>query len=78
MSASLRPAAVVLCALDARHLLADAGAIADLGRDHHTILAGRGVSAALAGQLGAHHADGDPLVTAQALSEHPPAGAAGP
>ncbi len=73
MSAALSPAAVVLCALDARHLTASAQAIAQLGREHHTIIAGRGASAELAGQLDVHHAPGDPLHTARTLAERPPA-----
>jgi methanogenic corrinoid protein MtbC1 len=72
MSASLSPAAVVLCSLAPQSLTAEAGALADLGRDHHTILAGRGVTAALAGGLGAHPGEGDPVTTAQALADHPP------
>ena len=73
MSASLSPAVVVLCALDARHVIDDADAIAELARRQHTILAGRGASAALAERLGVHHAPGDPLATALQLAEHPPA-----
>ncbi len=72
MSAALSPAVVVLCALDARHLTAGAAAIADLGRHHHTIVAGRGASAELAERIGVHHAAGDPLVTAHALAADPP------
>jgi DNA-binding transcriptional MerR regulator/methylmalonyl-CoA mutase cobalamin-binding subunit len=72
MSAALGPAAVVVCALDARHVTAQAPAIAELGRRHHTILAGSAASAELAGQLGVHRAEGDPLVTAQALADRPP------
>lgn len=74
MSASLSPAAVVICSLDPTHVLDDADAIAELGRRHHTILAGGAASAALASaRLGVHHADGDPLGTAQELATHPPA-----
>jgi len=72
MSATLSPAVVVLCALDPQHLAAEAHAITDLGRHHHTILAGSAATARLAEQLGVHHAEGDPLVTAQALAERPP------
>jgi len=72
MSSSLSPAAVVLCALDAQHLTAGAAAITELGREHRTYIAGSGADAALAERLGVHHADGDPLVTAQALAERPP------
>lgn len=72
MSARLRPAVVVLCVLDARHLAAGAEAIADLGRAQHTIVAGSGATPALAQRLGVHHAAGDPLATAQALAERPP------
>jgi len=63
-SASLRPDAVVLCSFDAPSLTADAEALAGLGRRHHTILAGRGVTSDLAERLGVHRAAGDPLVTA--------------
>ncbi|MEA2157225.1 MAG: MerR family transcriptional regulator, light-induced transcriptional regulator [Solirubrobacteraceae bacterium] len=73
VSASLRPAAVVLCSRDPRHLSAGAAAIADLGARHHTILAGDGASAALARRLGVRHAAGDPTTTALALAERPPA-----
>jgi DNA-binding transcriptional MerR regulator/methylmalonyl-CoA mutase cobalamin-binding subunit len=73
MSAALHPAAVVLCALDAQHLMVGAEAIAELGRHHHTIIAGSGASAELAERLGVHHADGDPLATAEALAARPPA-----
>jgi DNA-binding transcriptional MerR regulator len=73
MSASTRPAAVVLCSLAPQSLTAEAAAIAELGRRHHTLLAGRGVSAALAERLGVHLAEGDPVVSAQALAERPPA-----
>ena len=73
VSASLRPDAVVLCALQAQYLIDDADAICDLGRRHHTILAGSGASAGLAQRLGVAHAGGDPLTAAQALAEHPPA-----
>ena len=72
MSASLRPAAVVLCALDPRHLLDDADAIAELGRRHHTILAGCAATAALADRFGVDRADGDPLSAAQELAAQPP------
>ena len=78
MSASLRPAAVVLCALDPRHLLADADVIAALGRRHHTILAGSAATAAMADTLGVHRAGGDPLGSAQQLAAQPPPGAAAP
>jgi DNA-binding transcriptional MerR regulator/methylmalonyl-CoA mutase cobalamin-binding subunit len=71
--ASLSPDVVVLCALQA-HCLTDHGAeIGDLGRRHHTILAGSGASAALAEKIGVAYAAGDPLAEAQALAEHPPA-----
>ena len=72
MSSALSPAAVVLCALAAQHLAGNADAIAELGRHHHTVIAGSGASAALAERLGVHHAEGDPLVTAQTLAERPP------
>ncbi len=72
MSAALNPAVVMLCALDARHLTAGAEAIAALGRQHHTLVAGAGASAELAERLGVHHAAGDPLTTAQALAAQPP------
>ncbi|HEV2774767.1 MAG TPA: MerR family transcriptional regulator [Solirubrobacteraceae bacterium] len=77
MSASLQPAAVVLCTLDAHHIMADADVIAELGRRHHTILAGSGASAALAQELGIQHAAGDPLSAAQELAERPPTGLPG-
>ncbi len=73
MSASLDPAAVVLCSLAPANLTDHAADIAELGRHHHTILAGRGVTPALARRLGVHRADGDPMVTAYALAEQPPA-----
>ena len=72
MSASLSPAAVVVCSLDPRGLTQDADAIAALGRRHHTILAGSGVTEALAQRLGVQHAAGDLLSTATALAEQPP------
>jgi DNA-binding transcriptional MerR regulator/methylmalonyl-CoA mutase cobalamin-binding subunit len=77
MSAAMSPLVVVLCALDPRHLIDDADAVAELGRRHHTILAGRGVPAALAQRLGVHHTEEDPLVAAQALAERPPQRASG-
>lgn len=67
VSASLGPAAVVLCALDATPLTDNASAIRGLGRRHHTILAGAGASAALARRLAVDHAAGDPVSTALAL-----------
>ena len=73
VSASLSPDVVVLCSLQAQHLIDDADAVGDLGRRHHTILAGAGASAALAQRLGVAHAGGDPLTAAHALAEHPPA-----
>jgi DNA-binding transcriptional MerR regulator/methylmalonyl-CoA mutase cobalamin-binding subunit len=75
MSASLSPAAIVLCALDSRHLTHNADAIAGLGARFHTMLAGAGASAALAKQLEAELAEGDPVVAAQALAARPPAAA---
>ena len=72
LSASIRPMAVVLCSLHPQSLLQDAGALAELGRRHHTVLGGRDVTAELARQLGVHRADGGPVVTAQALAERPP------
>lgn len=73
--ASLSPNAVVLCALQARYLTEHSTDIGDLGRRHHTILAGAGASASLAQQIGVVHAGGDPLSEAHALAEHPPASA---
>jgi DNA-binding transcriptional MerR regulator len=70
---SLQPAAVVLCALDSRHLTGSAAAIGNLASRHRTILAGRGASAGLAKRLGADLAEGDPVVTAMALAESTPA-----
>lgn len=80
MSARLHPAAVVLCVLDARHLAAGAEAITELGRAHHTIVAGSAATAALAERLRVHLAAGDPLATAEALAARPPRApaAAGP
>jgi DNA-binding transcriptional MerR regulator/methylmalonyl-CoA mutase cobalamin-binding subunit len=78
MSASLSPTAIVLCALDSRHLTSNAAAIADLGARFRTILAGAGASAALAKQVGAELAEGDPVVAAQALAASPPAAPAVP
>jgi DNA-binding transcriptional MerR regulator/methylmalonyl-CoA mutase cobalamin-binding subunit len=74
MSDALRPAAVVLCAIAAQRLTAVGDAIGELGRAHHTIIAGSAASAELAERLGVHRADGDVLLTAQALAERPPAG----
>ena len=68
VGASLAPDAVILCALDPRHLTDSGAAIAALGRRHHTILAGSGASAEMAQRLGVHHADGDPATAAQALA----------
>ena len=72
MSASLAPAAVVICALDAVHLTSSAAELAELAAGHHTILAGGGASAALAERLAAHLADGDAVVAALALAGDPP------
>jgi DNA-binding transcriptional MerR regulator/methylmalonyl-CoA mutase cobalamin-binding subunit len=69
VGASLRPEAVILCALDPRHLAHSGAAIAGLGREHHTILAGSGASVELAERLGVQHAGGDPATTAQALAD---------
>ncbi len=68
VSESLAPDAVVLCALDSRHLTGSGEAITGLGRHHHTILAGSGASAEVARRLGVHHAGGDPAIVAQALA----------
>jgi DNA-binding transcriptional MerR regulator/methylmalonyl-CoA mutase cobalamin-binding subunit len=73
-SASLSPDVVVLCSFDARRLSADADAIADLGRGHRTILAGRGVTAELARQTGVERAPGDPMLTASVLADTVAAG----
>jgi methanogenic corrinoid protein MtbC1 len=72
LSASIRPMAVVLCSLHPQSLLQDAGALAELGRRHHTVLGGRDVTAELARQLGVHRAAGGPVAAAQALAERPP------
>lgn len=72
VSASVAPAAVVLCALDAQHFSASAAPITELGRHHHTILAGSGASARLAERLGVHCSDGDPATTALELAAQPP------
>lgn len=77
VSASLSPDAVVLCSLEPRYLTGNAAAIGSLGRQHHTILAGAGATAGLAQRLGVAHADGDPLVAAQRLAEHPPGSPSG-
>lgn len=69
---SLTPDAVVLCALQAHHLTVSAEQISELGRRHHTLLAGAGASPELAERLGVAHAEGDPLAAAQALADHPP------
>ena len=70
MSLTLRPDAIVLCALDPVWLAdADAGALAEFGRRHHTLLGGRGASPELAQRLGVRHANGDPVITALALAE---------
>jgi len=74
-SQTLGPDAVVLCALLAPHLSEHAAAIGELGRRHHTILAGAGATAELAHQLGVAHAAGDPLTEAHALAERPPVAA---
>ncbi len=71
-SASLRPDAVVLCALQSRFLSDTATAIAELGREHHTFLAGAGASAGLAEELGVGYAGGDPLVAARELASRLP------
>jgi DNA-binding transcriptional MerR regulator/methylmalonyl-CoA mutase cobalamin-binding subunit len=78
MSASLCPTAIVLCALDSRHLTGNAGEISEVGARFHTILAGAGASAAIAKQVGAQLAEGDPVVAAQALAASPSAAPAGP
>jgi DNA-binding transcriptional MerR regulator/methylmalonyl-CoA mutase cobalamin-binding subunit len=72
VSTSISPDAVILCSLDQRHLTSNADAIAGLGIRHHTILAGGGASADVAQRLGVHLAEGDPVISAQALAERPP------
>ena len=74
MSAALKPAVVVICAVAAERLTAVADAIGELGREHHTIIAGSAASAELAERLGVHRAEGDVLVTADSLAARPPAG----
>jgi DNA-binding transcriptional MerR regulator/methylmalonyl-CoA mutase cobalamin-binding subunit len=72
VSDSMTPAAVVLCALDAQRFTASAAPITELGRRHHTIVAGSGASHALAGRLAVHCAGGDPATTALELAAQPP------
>lgn len=72
MSASISPAAVVLCALDPLHLQHDADAICQLSARFHTLLAGGAADAAIAERLGAQLAGGDPVVAAHALAANPP------
>ncbi len=66
--ATLRPAAVVLCALDGMRFSDHAEAIAGLGRSHRTILAGAGANAKLVERLCVELAAGGPAVTARALA----------
>jgi len=72
VSDSVAPAAVIICALDAEHFIASAAPITELGRHHHTIIAGSAASAKLAERLGVHYSDGDPASTALELAEQPP------
>ena len=71
MSASLSPAAVVLCARDPNHVTSNADVIAELAALHRTILAGGGASASLARHVGAELAEGDPVATAEQLAAQP-------
>ncbi|HET8593033.1 MAG TPA: MerR family transcriptional regulator [Solirubrobacterales bacterium] len=59
--AGLRPAAVVLAALDAERFEAVADEIRALGRDAHVLLAGAGADAELAKRLGVDALDPDPI-----------------
>ncbi len=72
MSESLSPTTVVLCARDSRHVTDSAESIAALATHHHTIIAGGGASREQAARLGAHLADGDPVLTAEQLAARPP------
>lgn len=71
-SASLKPDAVVLCALQSRWFLDSARAIGELGRERNTLLGGAGASAALARRLDVACAGRDPVTAAQALAERLP------
>jgi len=73
MSATIDPEAVVLCALDPRHLESNAVPIAALSARYRTLLAGRGATAAAAERLGAQLAEGDPVAAAHALAAQPAA-----
>jgi len=68
MSAAIEPAAVVLCVLNPLHLNSNEVPIAALSRRYHTLLAGSGADAEVAERLGAHLAEGDPVVSAHALT----------
>lgn len=70
-STSVKPDAVVLCALQARLFSDNATAIGALGRERHTLLAGAGASAELARKLEVAYAGSDPLIAAQSLAERP-------
>lgn len=72
VSMSIRPEAVVLCALDELHLTNAAEAIVGLGARHNTILAGGAATVDLAQRLGVHLAEGDPVSSARALAARPP------
>jgi DNA-binding transcriptional MerR regulator/methylmalonyl-CoA mutase cobalamin-binding subunit len=72
VSASMRPTAVVLCSRDPANLLQVADEIAELGAREHLILAGDGMTHKLARDFGAQLAQGDPVVSAMQLAEHPP------
>lgn len=70
-STSVKPDAVVLCALQARLFSDNATAIGALGRERHTLLAGAGASAELARKLEVAYAGSDPLTAARSLAERP-------
>jgi DNA-binding transcriptional MerR regulator/methylmalonyl-CoA mutase cobalamin-binding subunit len=72
VSGSMSPNAVILCALDSRHLTNSVAAIAELATRRHTILAGSGADASFAKLVGAHLAAGDPVTAAQALADRSP------
>lgn len=67
----LRPAAIVLAALDAERFEAAADQIAALAREAPVLIGGEGVSAELARRLGAKALDPDPVRAALQLASSP-------
>jgi methanogenic corrinoid protein MtbC1/DNA-binding transcriptional MerR regulator len=73
VAASLGPDVVILCALDSLHLTRNTRGVEALGARHRTILAGSGATAELAERVGAELARGDPVETAESMTQATPA-----